>query len=61
MKSVNHPYLIKYIDEFTATELKTSSQFLVMEFAEGDKETIDFLLGIKIGSELLDITIEGQG
>ncbi|MFZ4402047.1 MAG: hypothetical protein ACOYO1_18605 [Bacteroidales bacterium] len=26
----------------------------------GDKETLDFLLGLKIGSEYIDITIEGQ-
>ncbi len=26
----------------------------------GDTETIDILLGLKIGSELLDITIEGE-
>src|SRR5688572_2042647 len=26
----------------------------------GDKETIDLLLGLKIGSEHLDITIEGE-
>jgi hypothetical protein len=26
----------------------------------GDNETLDFLLGLKIGSEFLDITIEGQ-
>ena len=36
MKSVNHQYLIKYIDDFKEDNMGVSSYFLVMEFAEGD-------------------------
>lgn len=35
MKSVNHPFLVKYIDDFKGTDLDVSYYFLVMEFAEG--------------------------
>lgn len=35
MKSVNHPYLIKYIDDFKGNDLNVPSYFLVMEYAEG--------------------------
>lgn len=35
MKSVSHPNLIKYIDDFKFTMLGVPSYFLVMEFAEG--------------------------
>jgi serine/threonine-protein kinase len=36
MKSVNHPYLIKYVDDFKGDDLNVPSFFLVMEFAEGE-------------------------
>ena len=35
MKSANHPFLIKYIDDFRADNLDVPSYFLVMEYAEG--------------------------
>lgn len=35
LKAVNHPYLIKYIDDFTLISQSIPSIFLVMEFAEG--------------------------
>jgi eukaryotic-like serine/threonine-protein kinase len=35
MKSVDHPYLVKYVDDFQAVDLNVPSYFLVMEFAEG--------------------------
>jgi len=36
MKTVNHPFLIKYIDDFKGDDLGVPSYFLVMEFAEGE-------------------------
>jgi serine/threonine-protein kinase len=35
LKAVNHPYLIKYVDDFTLISQSIPSIFLVMEFAEG--------------------------
>lgn len=35
MKSVNHPYLIRYVDDFKETLLGVPSYFLVMEYAKG--------------------------
>jgi serine/threonine protein kinase len=35
MKSVNHKYLIRYVDDFNVTMLGVHSYFLVMEYAEG--------------------------
>ena len=35
MKSVNHEYLIRYVDDFNVTMLGVHSYFLVMEYAEG--------------------------
>lgn len=35
MKTVTHPFLIKYVDDFKGNDLNTPSYFLVMEFAEG--------------------------
>lgn len=35
MKSVSHPYLIKYVDDFKETLLDVPSYFLVMEYAKG--------------------------
>jgi len=36
MKTVNHPNLIKYVDDFKGSDLNVPSYFLVMEFAEGE-------------------------
>ena len=49
MKSVDHPFLIKYVDDFKGDDLNVPSYFLVMEYAAGktlqktikDKEFID--------------------
>ena len=35
MKIANHPYLVKYIDDFRAVNVGVPSYFLVMEFAPG--------------------------
>lgn len=35
MKTVNHPFLIRYVDDFKENDLNVPSFFLVMEFAEG--------------------------
>lgn len=35
MKSVNSPFLIKYVDDFKAVDLNVPSYFLVMEYASG--------------------------
>lgn len=36
MKTVNHPFLVKYIDDFQGNDLNVPSYFLVMEFAQGE-------------------------
>ncbi len=36
MKTVNHPFLVKYVDDFKGSDLSVPSYFLVMEFAEGE-------------------------
>ncbi len=36
MKTVNHPCLVKYVDDFKGSDLSVPSYFLVMEFAEGE-------------------------
>lgn len=63
MKSVNHPHLIKYVDDFKADDLNVSSYFLVMEFAEG--KTLQKMINdgdIKSESQAIDIfTRIGQG
>lgn len=43
LKAVNHPYLIKYVDDFTLISQSIPSIFLVMEFAEGQtlREILD--------------------
>ncbi|HET9057376.1 MAG TPA: serine/threonine-protein kinase [Chitinophagaceae bacterium] len=35
MKTVSHPFLIKYVDDFKGSDLNVPSYFLVMEYAEG--------------------------
>lgn len=35
MKTVNHPFLIQYVDDFKENDLNVPYYFLVMEFAEG--------------------------
>ena len=36
MKTVNHPFLVKYVDDFKGSDLSVPSYFLVMEFASGE-------------------------
>lgn len=49
MRTVDHPFLIKYVDDFKGGDLNVASYFLVMEFAEG--ETLQKLIkkGVLIG------------
>lgn len=35
MRSINHHYLVKYVDDFKHSYLNSSSYFLVMEYVEG--------------------------
>lgn len=35
MKTVSHPFLVKYVDDFKGDDLNVPSYFLVMEYAEG--------------------------
>lgn len=56
MKTVNHPFLIKYIDDFRNIDLNVRSYFLVMEFAEG--ETLQKLIkrnGFKSQLQIVNI------
>lgn len=36
MKTVSHPFLVKYLDDFRGIDLNVPSYFLVMEYAEGE-------------------------
>jgi eukaryotic-like serine/threonine-protein kinase len=36
MKTVSHPFLVKYVDDFKGNDLNVPSYFLVMEYAEGE-------------------------
>lgn len=56
MKTVNHPYLIKYVDDFKSNDLNVPSFFLVMEFAEG--ETLQKIIknkGLKSETQIINI------
>lgn len=41
-------------------EISSEANKYKLLIVSGDTETIDLLLGLKIGSEFLDITIEGE-
>ena len=41
-------------------EISSENNNYKLVIVSGDNETIDLLLGLKIGSEYLDITIEGE-
>lgn len=41
-------------------EISSDANKYKLLIVSGDTETIDLLLGLKIGSEFLDITIEGE-
>ena len=56
MKTVNHPCLIKYVDDFQSYDLNVPSFFLVMEFAEG--ETLQKIIknkGLKSEAQIVSI------
>jgi serine/threonine-protein kinase len=56
MKTVNHPNLIKYVDDFKSNDLNVPSFFLVMEFAEG--ETLQKIIknkGLKSETQIVNI------
>ncbi|MNK09788.1 hypothetical protein D3C87_277660 [compost metagenome] len=48
---------ISEIEEIEMTSEKVKYHLIIVK---GDEETLDFLLGLNIGSELLDVTIEGN-
>lgn len=41
-------------------EISSEKKMYKLIIVKGDNETLDFLLGLKIGSDFLDITIEGS-
>lgn len=49
---------ISAIEEIEITSERDKKYTLII--VTGDNETLDLLLGLNIGSELLDITIDGQ-
>lgn len=49
---------ISTIEEVEITSERDKKYILLI--VTGDSETLDLLLGLNIGSELLDITIDGQ-
>lgn len=56
MKTVSHPFLVKYVDDFKGNDLNVPSYFLVMEYAEG--ETLQKLIKNRaLKSEAQIITI----
>ena len=56
-KSLSMTIRITAIEDVEISSEKNIYKLLIVS---GDNETIDFLLGLKIGSEYLDITIEGE-
>ena len=56
-KSLSMTVRINAIEDIEISSEENKYKLLIVS---GDKETIDLLLGLKIGSEHLDITIEGE-
>lgn len=56
-KSLSMTVRIKAIEDIEISSEENKYKLLVVS---GDTEAIDLLLGLKIGSEFLDITIEGE-
>jgi len=56
-KSLSMTVRITAIEDIEISSEENKYKLLIVS---GDTETIDFLLGLKIGSEYLDITIEGE-
>lgn len=49
---------ISRIEEIELTSERNKNYTLIV--VTGEKETLDLLLGLNVGSELIDVTIEGQ-
>jgi len=56
-QSLSMTVRITAIEEIEISSEENKYKLLIVS---GDTETIDLLLGLKIGSEFLDITIEGE-
>ena len=56
-KSLSMTVRITAIEDVEISSEKNTYKLLIVS---GDNETIDLLLGLKIGSEYLDISIEGE-
>lgn len=56
-KSLSMTVRITAIEDVEISSERNKYKLLIIS---GDSETIDLLLGLKIGSEFLDITIEGE-
>ncbi len=56
-KSLSMTVRITAIEDVEISSEENKYKLLIVS---GDNETIDLLLGLKIGSEYLDITIEGE-
>lgn len=56
-KSISISVRITAIEDVEISSEENKYKLLIVS---GDNETIDLLLGLKIGSEYLDITIEGE-
>lgn len=56
-KSLSMTVRITAIEE---VEVSSEENKYILLIVSGDNETIDLLLGLKIGSEFLEITIEGE-
>jgi hypothetical protein len=56
-KSLSMTVRIRAIEDI---EISSEENIYKLLIVSGDNETIDLLLGLKIGSEYLDITIEGE-
>lgn len=56
-RSMGMTLRISEIEEVEMTSEKIKYQLIIVK---GDEETLDFLLGLNIGGELLDVTIEGN-
>lgn len=56
-KSLSMTVRITTIEDIEIGSEENKYKLLIVS---GDNETIDLLLGLKIGSEFLDITIEGE-
>jgi len=48
------------ISKIEDVEMSSENKTYKLLIVSGDQETVDLLLGLNIGSEFLDITIEGE-